>query len=160
MRAFADKLLDLTEHQAEEIAKRWCKSVRTNSRTPSYHTLPEEKCLPQAVSFYKNLKRLYFSEKPYQEVWLYFSRFAEERHAEGIPLYEAVYALIMMRRHIWLYAEFQALFMTAVDMHQAIDSINRVILLFDHAMYILTQKCNELTRRQFAEELWKERFTY
>ena len=35
--------------------------------------------------------------------------------AKEIPLEEAIYALIMMRRHLWLYADFQALFLTALD---------------------------------------------
>ena len=47
---------------------------------------------------------MYFSEKPYQEIEGYFTRYAEEGHDEGIPLHECIYALILMRRHIWLFA--------------------------------------------------------
>lgn len=160
MEVFTDRLLNLAEQHAEKIAERWCKSVRTNPKTPSYHTRPKEECLSQGVSFYRNLKRMYLSEKPYQEVWLYFTTFAEDRHAEGTPLAEAIYALIMMRRHLWLYAEFQALFMSTMDMHHAIDSINRVILIFDYGTYIMVQKCNELTRREIAAELAQGRLIY
>ncbi len=160
MKVFTDRLLKLAEQHAEEIAERWCKSVRTNSKTPSYHTRPKEECLPQGVSFYRNLIRIYHSEKPYQEVWLYFTKFAEDRHAEGVPLPEAMYALIMMRRHLWLYAEFQALFMSTMDMHQAIDSINRVILIFDYGMYIVAHKCRELCRSEVIAELEQGRLIY
>lgn len=141
---FADKLLDFTHRNAEEIAKQWCKSVRINPRTPSYHSLPEDKCFPQAVSCYKNLRQMYFSEKPHEEVWMYFTQYAEARHAEGIPLHESIYALIMIRRHIWLSAEFHALFVSAVDLHQAVECINRVVLLFDYAIYILAQRYHEM----------------
>lgn len=145
-KVFADKLLDFTHHHAEEIAKQWCKSVRANPRTPSYHSLPEDRCLSQAVSCYKNLRQMYHSEKPYEEAWVHFTQYAEVRHAEGIPLHESIYALIMIRRHIWLSAELDALFISAIDLHQAVECINRVVLLFDYAMYIVTQKYQEMAK--------------
>lgn len=148
-RAFADKLLDLAEHRAEEIAEHWYKSVSKNPRTPSYHSLPKEMCISQAAAFYKSLKQLYFADNPYDEVLKLLERtqFVEDTYAKGILLPEAVYALIMMRRHIWLYAELQALFVTSVDMYQALESVNRTILLFDYAVYIVTRKYYELSRK-------------
>jgi len=143
-RVFADRLLDLAHRQAEAIAGQWCKSVRTNPRTPSYHSLPEDKCLSQAVSCYKNLKQMCHSEKPYEEARVYFTQYAEARYAEGIPLHESIYALVMIRRHIWLFAEVEALFVSAVDLHQAVECINRVVLLFDYAIYILAQRYHEM----------------
>lgn len=145
-KAFADKLLDFADRQAEAIAGQWCKAVRNNPRTPSYHSLPEDKCLSQAVSCYRNLRRMYHSEKPYDEVEHHFTRYAEARHKEGIPLHEAIYALVMMRRHIWLSAEFQVLFISSVDLHHGMDSINRVVLLFDYAIYILAQRYDEMAK--------------
>jgi len=145
-RAFADKLLDLTERHAEEIARQWCKSVRTNPRTASYHSLPEEESYSRAVSWYRNIRRVYLSENPYQEMLEYFTKYAEATYAEGIPLHECVYALVIMRRHIWLFAELHALFISSVDLHQATESINRVVLLFDYAIFIVTQKYEEMTK--------------
>ena len=141
---FADRLLNLADRRAEAIAERWCKSVKKNPRTPSYHSLPDDECLSQAVSCYKNLKQMYHSEKPYEEASVYFTRYAEARHAEGIPLHESIYALLMVRRHIWLFAEIEALFVSAVDLHQAIECINRVVLLFDYAVCILAQRYHEM----------------
>lgn len=144
-RVFADRLLDLTEGHAEDIAGQWCKSVRANPRTSSYHSIPEEKYLSQAVSCYKSLKSMYFSKKPYEEARAHFTRYAEDTHDQGIPLHEAVYALIMMRREIWLFADFQTLYTSAVDLHQAVESINRVLLVFDYAMYVVAQRYHEIT---------------
>ena len=147
-KAFADKLLDLCEHHAEEIAEQWYKAVSANSRTPSYHSLPREACLPQVVSLYKNLKGAYFTDDPYQQVLKILERmqYAEAIHAKDVPLPEAIYVLIIMRRHIWLYAELQAMFNTAVEMQQAIESINRTLLLFDYAIHIVAQKYHEMAR--------------
>ena len=148
-RALADKLLDLAEYRANEIAEHWYKSISKNPKTPSYHSLPKETCVLQAVAFYKNLKHLYFSNNPQREVLqlLEKTRFVEEIYAKGTLLPEAIYALIMMRRHIWLYAELQALFITSADMYQAIESVNRTILIFDYIIYAVTQKYYEVSRK-------------
>ena len=67
---------------------------------------------------------------------------------DGIPLCESIYSLILMRRQIWLSAEIQSLFMNVFDMHQAVDSINRVILLFDYGIYITVQHYEQATEQQ------------
>ena len=48
--------------------------------------------------------------------------------------------MVLMRRHIWLYAEFQAIFVSAVEHQQAAESLNRTILMFDYAIYVITEK--------------------
>ena len=145
-RPVTDRLLDLCEQRSEEIAKRWYQDVRKNPRTPSYHAAPEERFSSQVASSYKNLKQMYFAKNPYEEVskFLKKKQYVEVTCAEGIPLQEAIYALILMRRHIWLYSELQGLVSTtAIDMYQMVESINRIVLLFDYATYTVIQQYQE-----------------
>jgi hypothetical protein len=58
----------------------------------------------------------------------------------GIPGKETIYALILMRRHIWLYAEFQLIFSSGIAQQEAMDTLNRTILLFDYAAYEVTRE--------------------
>ncbi len=141
---FADKLLDFTEHHPEIIAEQYCKAIRTNTRTPSLHNLSEDRHLPAVVNCYKSLKNIYNSENLFEASIPCFSNYAKVMYKEGIPLCESIYCLILMRRHIWLSAEVQALFINVFDMHQAVDSINRVILLFDYGIYITIQHYEQM----------------
>ena len=113
MYAFADKLLEVSERHADKIAEQWCKAVKTNPHTPWFQSAKHADCNSFAVDFYKNFRNVYFDEKPYKKLEKYFANYAEESFHKGIPMEEAIYALIMMRRHLWLYADFQALFVTA-----------------------------------------------
>lgn len=61
-------------------------------------------------------------------------------------LHEALYALILMRRHMWLYAEFQSLFNSEVQHRQAMESLSRTILMFDYIMYAVAKKFWKLMR--------------
>lgn len=147
MKAFADKLIEITERHAEEIAEQWCKAVRSNHRTPSYHLIPQEQCLFQAVIFYKNLGRVYFSKRPSRDLYEFFTQYAEDRYNEGIPCPEALYALFMMRRHIWLFADSQAAFVTPMDHLQAIETINKTIRIFDLGTLFVAQKYDAMKER-------------
>ncbi|MFA6413292.1 MAG: hypothetical protein WCW53_11400 [Syntrophales bacterium] len=147
------KLVNLIETHAEPIARQWARDVRKNPRTPSYHGIPEDKLVPVGMKFYDNFKQMFFTDKPADTSQQYFARYAEEHHQRKIPLNEALYALIMMRRHIWLYAEFQAIFISAVEQKQAVDSLVRTILMFDYAIFFISQRYQELIRQSIEEKL-------
>ncbi len=156
MKGYATKLIEVTEKHADRIASQWLGDVRMNPKTPSYHTFSDEKALSHADAFYRNFRSLFSAEKPYDAARKFFTKYADERYAEGIPLHEAVYALILMRRHIWLYAEFQSLFTSAVEHQQAAESLTRTILMFDYATYVITERYEELMKREMEERIRRE----
>ena len=89
---------------------------------------------------------MYFADNPYKEVQniLDAAGYAEEQYSRRVPLSEAVYALIMMRRYVWLYAETSDLFNTTSDMYMVLQSTNRILLLFDYAVYIVIDKYEKM----------------
>jgi len=139
---FADKLLDLSKGHAGTIAEQWYNAISTNAKTPSFRTVPRQKPIAFAVHLLDNLKKIYFTENPYEEIQDYIehSRYFTDILNAKVPLAENIYSLVLLRRQIWLYADTQAMFNTALDMYQAIESINRTILLFDYMIFILTGK--------------------
>ena len=133
------KLLDVTEQNAEEIAEHWAKDVQKNERTTYYQNIKKEKLIIYAVDFYRNLRKLLASDNRVEITQEYFKKYAEKCQKIGLPLQEAIYGLILMRRHMWLYADFQAIFIDALEHNQAIDSIMRIMLMMDYAVYEITQ---------------------
>lgn len=153
MLSAAKKLIDVTEKNADKIAAQWFGDVRKNPRTPSYHKLAESRAIPMAVEFYQRFRELFDAEKPFEQANRMFGVYADDCFANAIPLQEAIYALTLMRRHMWLYAEFQAIFTTAIEQQQAVESINRTILLFDYAIYVITQRYQERMKGEIQKEL-------
>ena len=147
------KLVGLIESHAESIAEQWARDVKKNTRTPSYHGLPETVLVPMAVRFYDNFSQMFYTDKPADISRPYFAQYAEEHYRQNIPLGEALYALILMRRHIWLYAEFQTIFISAVEQKQAVDSLVRTILMFDYAITFISQRYQELIRGEIDRKM-------
>lgn len=148
-KAFADRLMDFCDQNAEQIADLWYKALIVNPHTPSFRSVSRESCLRHAAFLYKNLKRMYFADNSYQEVSnvMDATGYAEEQYGRGIPLSEAIYALILVRRQIWLQAESSALFSAANEMYSALQSTNRILLLFDYAIAIVIQKYEKMTKK-------------
>ena len=152
MREYSSKLVDIAENHAKEIAVRWYFDVIKNPRTPSYHDISEQDGISQAEEFYRHFRAIFLSEKPYEAARQFFSRFAEARFHEGICASEATYALALMRRHIWLYSDFHVTFITADERKQAIESLNRMMLIFDYAVHVITVKYEELVRQDLDKK--------
>jgi hypothetical protein len=153
MKSYATKLIEITETHAEAIAKQWYKNIKMNPKTPFYHTMPEDKAIQQALNFYSRFAKLFLSDNPFEDAHVLFAKYAEDSYRVNIPLPQAIYALTLMRRHMWLFAEFQSTFITAVEHHHAAESLNRTILMFDYATYVIVLKYDELLRKEIEEKL-------
>jgi len=150
-KAILDKLMDFCEFHAEQIAEQWYKALSTNPRTINCRKLSRDSCLRHALYIYQNVEKAFLADDCYQEVEhiLEVGGFVEFFYARGIPLEEMIYTLILLRRHIWLYADSQALFNLDVsDMYNAINSTTRILLVFDYATYIAAHKYNELSAKK------------
>lgn len=146
-KAVVDKLMDFCQFNGGQIAELWYKALSTNPKTANFCKMSKEGCIRHALIMYKNMVEMFFAEDCYKAVErvLDVSGFVEDVYARGIPAEEVVYALILMRRHIWLYAESQALFdLNVSDMYNCVNSVNRILLVFDYANYITTRKYREL----------------
>ena len=73
MRPHASKLIEVVEQNAKAIAQQWYKNIKINPKTPAYHTMPEEKAMEQALSFYDNFRKLFATEKPFEDAFTLFS---------------------------------------------------------------------------------------
>ena len=147
MKTYAIKYVELAEQHAEKMAKRWTMDVQNNVRTKKYKELPEDRVIFQGLKFYQNFGKMFVEEKISDNSIKFFKNYAQESFAMGIPMDEAVYALILLRRHVWLYAEFQTIFSSGIDQRQALDTLSRTILLFDYAVYEVTKEYQALMRK-------------
>ncbi|MBP7340822.1 MAG: hypothetical protein PHG54_06195 [Smithellaceae bacterium] len=145
------KLLDVLEANIDEIAAQWAVDVKKNKRTAHYRDIPDERLVIQAVKFYSQLRNMLVAPNRYEKAQEFFMHYARTCFESGIPLHEAIYALNMMRRHMWLYAEFQAIFINAIEHHQAIDSVMRIMLLIDYAVYEITQYYQDRIRLESCQ---------
>lgn len=152
MKVHAAKLIETVEQNTKAIAQQWYRNIKNNPKTPVYHTMPENRAMEQALNFYHSFLKLFATEKPFEEAHALFSKYADASYRDGIPLPQAIYAIILMRRHMWLFAEYETIFETAVDQRHALESQSRMILMFDYAEFVIIDRYDALIRREAEEK--------
>jgi hypothetical protein len=142
MIALSDRLMQFSADHAPQIAEQWYKSLSSNPKTHAFRSMKKEVCLRHSEYIYKNLNHLFFADNCENAVanFLDMDGFVEDHYARGIPLDQVIYSVILLRRHLWLYAEAQSLYNGFEDMMQMIDNVNRVLLVFDYLIFITASK--------------------
>lgn len=130
----ATRLVQAIEAHAEEITRGVLEDLARNPRTPSYHRLPHAELHRRAYEVYRNLGR-WLGEKTDATVEACYMDLGQERCAEGIPLSEVVYALILTKYHLRDYIRDRGLVESAVELYQEQELHRLVGHFFDKAMY-------------------------
>jgi hypothetical protein len=146
------KLIETIEYKAREIAEQWYKNVKINPKTPVFHKMPQDDAIDLALKFYTNYRKLFDTDNPFEEAHVLFSKYAADCYKKQIPLPQAIYSLILMRRHMWLFVEYQAVFETAVEQRHALESQSRMILMFDYAEYVVILTYDDLIRNEVEDK--------
>jgi len=128
------RLVQLIENHADELTRGLLDDLKSNSRTPAYHSLPREELRHRVYNVYRNLGR-WLGEKTDEMIKATYSELGQRRCHEGIPVNEVVYALILIKYHLRDYIHSSGLVDSAVDLYQEQQLQRSVGQFFDKAIY-------------------------
>jgi len=131
----SQNLIDLVEKNAEMLTRSWLHDVKQHGDTLTYHRFDEKKLHDRAFAVYSQIGKWVSRTTSKEDIAKYFKSLGRERREEGFELSEVVYALILEKRHLWLKVLSSGMLDTALDMHQALELNNRVVLFFDRAIH-------------------------
>ena len=139
----SQNLIDLIEKNADMLTRSWLHDVRQHGDTLSYQRFDEKKLYDRAFAVYSQIGKWVSRKTSKEDIAKYFKSLGRERREEGFELSEVVYALILEKRHLWLKVLSSGMLDTALDLHQALELNNRVVLFFDRAIYYTVQGFQE-----------------
>jgi len=146
MKSYAIKLIELLERDKEKIAKQWYHYVIKNPRTKSIFDYADSDMIDIASSIYGSFREMYLSDNLKETATEIFGKYAEALYKKGVPPEEAVYALILLRRHIWVYSEFRDVFASFLKQQEKENTLIRTMLIFDYAFYAIVEKYEALSK--------------
>lgn len=127
--------MNLIERNADKLSENLTRDLRQHATTPTYHTYDEKELYERAFNVYSNLGKWISIETTKEDIARYYMTLGAQRKKEGFALSEVIQALTIARRHIWLKVQSEGFLDTILDLNQAIELINRVVLFFDRAIY-------------------------
>ena len=127
-------LTRLIETHANDLIESVIKEVRANPRTASLHEVAEAELTARGFDLYHNLGR-WLGEKSEEEIETTYRENGRRRFREGVPLSELVYALILMKQHLWDFIRKNDLPETATNLYGEEQLEMMVAQFFDKALY-------------------------
>ena len=127
-------MMRLIETHANDLTDSLMKEVRVNPRTASLHDVAEAELTARAFDLYHNLGR-WLGAKKEEEIETTYRENGRRRFREGVPLSELVYALILLKQHLWDFIRKNDLPETATDLYGEEQLEMMVGQFFDKALY-------------------------
>ena len=127
-------MMRLIETHANDLTDSLMKEVGVNPRTASLHDVAEAELTARAFDLYHNLGR-WLGEKKEEEIEATYRENGRRRFREGVPLSELVYALILLKQHLWDFIRKNDLPETATDLYGEEQLEMMVGQFFDKALY-------------------------
>ncbi len=129
------KLVDLIERNADELTANYVLSIQRDPRMPKYQAFDPKEVFRRAYRVYSQLGTWISRETTKEEMRSYWTALGRQRHKEGFPLSEIILSLVHIRRVLWEKVQSEGVLDTALDLYQAMDLHQRVVLFFDRAIY-------------------------
>ncbi len=131
----SERLVNLIEKNAHELTIRLIQELKSHSGTPTYHDYDEKELYDRAFTVYSHLGDWISHERTKDEIADLYMELGAKRRKEGFFLSEVIQALILTRRQLWYKVSSEGFLDSILDMYQAMELNNRVILFFDRAIY-------------------------
>jgi hypothetical protein len=129
------RFVKMIETRADKVAKLWLKEVRQSRHTPTYHHFSEEELFKRAMAIYERLGYWLSPETKQEEIRHFYMNLGRQRYQEGFGIDEVVMAIILLKRYLWLEVLSEGLTQTNLELYQALELNNQVVLYFDRAVY-------------------------
>jgi len=151
------KLIELIQIHASRLTKDAAQDLATNERTPGFRTVSREDLEERVFQLFHHLGN-WIGDPKSAKVEAEFSEWGRRRFAQGIPLSEIIYAIIVLKQHLRRYIRDNGLvdaafphvegdYVLPMHLHSLQDLNVRVGEFFDEALYYLARGYEVEARR-------------
>ncbi len=132
-------ITQLLETRTEHLAARWAEDLRESEYTRSYAQLPEDELRERHARVIESLTRWLEEEFSRRDAGHFFVAVGRERYQEGLPLAEAVYALLLGKSGLWKLVLEEGVLENAAEVYQALKLITQINNFFDLGNFYITR---------------------
>jgi len=129
------KLIAILEKSGEVLSQRIEKDLLAREETRHLRDLRQSRVYGLVYDVYGMLISWLSGEKTKGKIIEHYIELGRQKYNEGVPLSEMLMVLMLIKRHIWLFAIEKKVIDPAFPMQQVLELNNRVVFFFDRAMY-------------------------
>ncbi len=129
----ANKFVKLIEESHEELTEIFMNDLLRHPETEAYRNTDRDEIYRFSDLVYKDLSVWISKEFSKDKIEERYGTMGKDRFEAGIPIEQVMKALMLQRRHIWLFV-MDKMYDDRTDYMEALELNNRVTLYFDRAM--------------------------
>lgn len=132
----ANKFVRLIEENHQGIVEHFMNDILKNPKTNAYRNFDKQRLYEIGNRVYRELSKWILQSMNKDEVENLYIDLGKMRKEEGIPESQVFQALVLLKRHMWLFIKKQ-MENDIKDYKQAMDISDKVVLFFDRAAYYM-----------------------
>jgi hypothetical protein len=133
-----NKFVKLIEEHHEELTEIFMNDLFRHPETDAYRNTDRDDIYRFSDLVYKDLSVWISKEFSKEKIEDRYGKMGMERCEAGIPVEQVMKALMLQRRHIWLFV-MNKMYDDMTDYMEALELNNRVTLYFDRAMIAMVK---------------------
>jgi hypothetical protein len=133
-----NKFVMLIEESHEELTEIFMNDLFRHPETGAYRNIDRDEVYNFSDLVYKDLSVWISKEFSKEKIEERYGKMGRERFESGIPIEQVMKALVLQRRHIWLFV-MDKMYDDKTDLMEAVELNNRVTLYFDRAMIAMVK---------------------
>jgi hypothetical protein len=134
----AYRLVRLIETHAERLSEGLLVKLQTCDKCSAFQQVPGTEFRQRVYEVYDHLGEWLLGKKE-EDIARRYIEIGMRRHAQGVPLSQLMYAIMLTREHLWQYLKHEANIEKPVEVFGELEMMEMLEQFFDHAMYYAAQ---------------------
>jgi ADP-ribose pyrophosphatase YjhB (NUDIX family) len=135
----SDKLVEVIEKNAENIARIWISDALTNPSTAGFRHFDHSRLFGDVCSILSHFGSWMGGVYKDSEIRGYYTALGRESRKDGIPLSNVLSTLSLIKKHLWEFALSQGMWNKTIDIYMTLELNRRIVIFFDKAVFYTTQ---------------------
>jgi hypothetical protein len=131
-------LVRMVEQHADKLTKELVDDLLSNERTPSFHRLSPDELRNRAHLIYQHLGD-WLADRSDASIEAAFEAVGRQRYHERVPISEAVYAIVLTKRHLRDRIRGVGTVYSALELHNEIELSMMIGRFFDKMIYAMVK---------------------
>ena len=145
---FLNRFLLLIEENHQSITDLFMNDLLHNNDTAAYRSMDKFIIYESSNIIYRNLSKWTSQNFSKENIKSKYVALGKDRWKRGIPFPQVQKAMVLQKRHLWLYVMNQ-IKDEVFDYMEAIDLNNQVALYFDRAVFYMLKGYDEKINKKF-----------
>ena len=133
----AYRLVRLIETHSDRLAEGLLVKLQECDKCKAFTRIPTEEFHQRVFEVYQHLGEWLLGKKE-EDIARRYIEIGARRHAQGVPLQQLVWAIVLTREHLWEYLKHEANVEKPVEVFGELEMLQLLEQFFDRALYYAT----------------------